>query len=210
MTEFKASKWALGRSDVLSPEDDTTILVEQYEEALTEGIRAYGAVAVMNHSMARLAYVLQHPKARLQWVSKLSDQIVIEGNDLGKEHLFFERYKLIWPFSDREYVLRGEWEFDLNSLLPMAKWSVSSVNNLELPEKSSGVRGELHELEYTLTQINQLQTEVTVKIKVDPKGWLPDAIKNQIQKTWCLKTLRAVNSFAGVGNEKHSLMLIKE
>lgn len=204
MTEFNPNHWSFVGSDVLY-ENMNASLVELYKERFPEGIASFGARTTMNYSLARLAYVVQHPDARIKWINRLSDLVLLKGKALDNEQLVYERYSAIWPFRDRDFVLKGEWNLVLNPL-PKATWRLHSVDDVEENTKSNLVRGHLEFYSMQLTQINSLQTEVVIKMKADAKGMLPQAVKNLLQKNWGLKTLRALNDFAGRGPEKFHVL----
>lgn len=203
MTDFDPQHWTYYKSSNLFTDLDEITLVEQYHENQVDEVKGYGAVTVMRHSLARLAYVLQHTAARAKWVSRLQQQVLIEGEELDREQIFYESYRLLWPLARREYVLYGKWELEERPI-PMAIWEVSSVKNVFVPRKSATVRARLHKLKFTLSQLNNCETEVRVEIKVDHSGKLPIRIKKWLQERWCLHALRGINLHAGKSHEIHS------
>ena len=59
-------------------------------------------------------------------------------------------------------------------------------------EETVGVRAELVNSLYRLTDMEGGKTRVEVEIQTDPKGWMPIWLVNLVQKDWPLETLNGM------------------
>ena len=159
----------------------------------------------LSASLSRVAFVLIDINSKKRWVNRLAEHNLIEGDIFGMEYKIYEHYDLAWPVSDREYVLDGKWTVDLDGKFPSVKLAISSTTHKDYSIRKDRVRGDLKKLVFHLKEIAPETTEVTVEIKVDPKGKLPSFLVNSIQKNWPLTTLRALNKELSQGEEKHKL-----
>lgn len=157
--------------------------------------------------LSRVAFVLVDINSKKNWVNRLAEHHLIEGDIFGVHYKTYEHYALAWPISDREYVLEATWSLDLNNKFPNATLVLSSTNHTKYPLRKDRVRGHLHRLEFHLKEVGPETTEIMVEIKVDPKGKLPPFLADTIQKNWPLTTLRALHKELKQSEDKHTLFL---
>ena len=79
-------------------------------QAITESmdvpgeIRMFRGTTTLAYGIDVIAEAVCQPKARLQWVARMSADILIEEKlDAGK-WLNYEAHGLVWPMSNRDYV----------------------------------------------------------------------------------------------------------
>ena len=180
------------------------IIVERNNQNKNE-IPTFKGTTKLDSSLSRIAFVLIDINSKKKWVNRLVGHNLIEGDIFGMEFKTYEHYNLAWPVSDREYVLNSKWTINLDGKFPSAKLAINSTNHRDYSLRKDRVRGDLQKLVFYLKEIAPKKTEVTVEIKVDPKGKLPSFLANLIQKNWPLTTLRALNKELNQGKEKHNL-----
>lgn len=156
-------------------------------------------------SLSRIAFVLVDIDTKKKWVNRLAGHTLVEGDIFGTEYKTYEHYNLAWPISDREYVLDAKWTLDLKNKYPNATLEIASTHHEKYHVRKDRIRGDLQQLVFHLKEIEPEMTEITVEIKVDPKGKLPAFIANLIQKNWPLTTLRALNKEVLSGKDCHKL-----
>jgi len=198
--------WIKTNIQPLSKDNDSKerVIVEMYNKNENE-TSIFRGTTKLNSTISRVAFVLVDIDSKKKWVNRLNGHHLIEGDLFGMDYCTYEHYNLAWPISDREYVLEAKWTIDLDSKFPSAKLTISSTNHKNYPIRKDRVRGDLQKLVFHLKEVAPKTTEVTVEIKVDPKGKLPKFLANLIQKNWPLTTLRALNKELNQGKEKHNL-----
>ena len=104
-----------------------------------------------------------------------------------------------WPFQDREFVFRARIEIDREAGTFTAKMR-SIESPTEAPETSGLVRGVLESSTIHLRSLppdaatGQPATHVTVEIRADPKGNVPEWLVNLFQRDWPRKTLLGISA----------------
>ena len=160
-------------------------------------IRAFRGTTTLAYPIGQIAKAVCEPKDRLNWVERMSEDILIKGNPEDGEWLSYEAYQLIWPISDRDYVFKQNVQTTSCEGKKRTVVNVVSIEHPEYPEKPKRVRGTLTSCSFTLNEINNNKTHIEVIVQVDPEGRLPRFLKNIIQKGWAIKTLRALNKYLG-------------
>ena len=158
-------------------------------------IRMFRGTTSLAYPIDLVAKAVCEPKARLNWVERMSEDILIEGKPEDGEWLSYEAYELIWPISNRDYVFRQTIENSLREGKKRTVVKVVSIEHPDYPERPKRVRGFLPTCTFSLEEITSNMTVVVVVVQVDPGGSLPEFLKNMIQKGWALKTLRALNKY---------------
>lgn len=170
-------------------------------QAITESmdipgeIRMFRGTTSLAFGIDAIAEAVCEPKARLQWVERMSANTLIEGKPDAGKWLSYEAYDLVWPVSNRDYVFEQTLEKTLHNNKNRTIVKVVSIEHPDYPEKSDRVRGALPTCVFTLDAINEKETHLDVRVQVDPGGSIPGFVKNLIQKGWALKTMRALNNF---------------
>lgn len=170
-------------------------------QAITERMDVPGEIS-MFRGTTKLAYGIDEiakavcePRARMEWVERMAENTLIEGKPEQGKWLSYEAYDLVWPVSNRDYVLQQTLEKSLHQKKNRTRINVVSIEHPDYPEKSDRVRGLLPTCVFTLDEITNKETHFEVMVQVDPGGSIPGFIKNMIQKGWALKTMRALNNY---------------
>lgn len=107
------------------------------------------------------------------------------------ERVFWIRFDLPWPVSDRDYVLHTKATPDEKTRVVTAR--LKSVQHPAKPAKGGCcVRGDAFGTRYTFTALADNKTKMTVEVHTDPRGMLPAWLVNIIQKKWPSKTLNGL------------------
>ena len=158
-------------------------------------IRVFRGTTSLTYPIDLIAKAISEPEARLNWVERMAEDILIEGKPEDGEWLSYEAYELIWPVSDRDYVFRQTMDSSVHEGKKITVVNVVSIEHPDYPERPKRVRGFLPTCTFTLHEVNEHMTDIVVVVQVDPGGSLPEFLKNMIQKGWALKTLRALNNY---------------
>ena len=158
-------------------------------------IRMFRGSTTISYGIDQITTAICQPEARLKWVERMSENILIEGNPDEGKWLSYEAYDLSWSVSNRDYVFEQTLEKSLHHEKNRTVVTVSSIKHPEFPEKADSVRGALPTCVFTLDEISEKETNLEVMVQVDPGGSIPSFIKNIIQKGWSLKTMRALNNY---------------
>jgi uncharacterized protein YndB with AHSA1/START domain len=136
----------------------------------------------------KVLHVLMDNEHRLEWVSRLYRCEVVE--QLGPyDYVLYQAFDLPPPFSDRDYVYRGQVRRLETGEVEL---SMRSVEHPDAPE-TVGVRATLVDSRYVLTPIDGgARTRVVVEIMTDPNGVMPAWLVNIIQRNWPVDTLSGI------------------
>jgi hypothetical protein len=157
-------------------------------------IRMFRGTTIIASGIDKITTAVCQPEARLKWVERMSENILIKGNPDEGKWLSYEAYDLIWPISNRDYVFEQTLEKSLYQKKNRTVVKVASIEHPDYPEKSNKVRGTLPSCTFTLDEVSEKETHLEVMVQVDPGGSIPGFMKNMIQKGWSLKTMRALNN----------------
>lgn len=150
---------------------------------------AFRGVKVANVETGRVMAVFADPKLRKHWVAKWKDDRELDRKG-ELERVFWIRFELPWPVSDRDYVLHTKAEIDPVKHVVTA--NLKSTHHAKKPEDDCCVRGQLHGTYYKFEALKGGKTKMTVEVHTDPRGNLPAWLVNLIQKKWPSKTLNAL------------------
>ena len=171
--------------------DGVSLYTKAYEG---EALKAFRGNKVFNASIKQIYWVLQNPdsKFRMEWVDRLYLSERLESpKSLGVPHssIIYQAYKLPWPISNRDQVVKTSAKRDGKNLIITLK---STLNDKKPTADTIGVRMELLYAVYNLNYVDENKTDVTVSVRIDSKGSIPTWLSNLINKTWPVKTLNAL------------------
>ena len=158
-------------------------------------IRIFRGTTTLAYGIDEIANAVCDPEARMKWVERMAEDILIAGNPDDGKWLSYEAYDLAWPVSNRDYVFEQTLEKSLHQQKNRTTIKVASIEHPDYPVKSNLVRGVLPTCVFTLDEVSEKETHLEVMVQVDPGGSIPGFIKNIIQKGWSLKTMRALNNY---------------
>lgn len=153
-------------------------------------IVAFKGKVVMDAPIKKIIWVLADREHRRDWVDRLDINEELEIIS-PTERIIYQSFKMPFIISNRDMVYKSTLSKDKNS--GVYKLHMESVKHEKSP-KTIGVRAELINSNYIMTPITNNKTEVVVEILSDPKGLLPTWLVNLVQKSWPLKTLRALRN----------------
>lgn len=151
-------------------------------------IVAFKGKVVMDAPIKKVIWVLADREHRREWVDRLDINEELEIIS-PTERIIYQSFKMPFIISNRDMVYRSI--LKKNEKEGSYKLHMESVEHEKAP-KSIGVRAQLINSNYKLRPISENKTEVVVEILSDPKGLLPTWLVNLVQKSWPLKTLRAL------------------
>lgn len=137
--------------------------------------------------IGKIIQVFAYDRFQKEWVDRYA-----ASKDLMKitpyERIFWIRFGLPWPITDRDYVIRTK-------AVPNPKTRtvdayLKSVKHRAKPEEGGCcVRGMAYGTKYKFRALPDDRTEMMVEVHTDPRGLLPSWLVNMIQKDWPRKTL---------------------
>lgn len=171
----------------LNFEDGVTVYKQKIKGS---DLIAFKGVALINAPIKKVFSVLMDNTRRTEWVARLKKSVILEKfNEF--DFVIYQHFKAPIFISDRDYVYRGTASRDASGRVVL---KMSSCLHGKAP-KTVGVRANLMRSKYVLEKVGS-KTRISVEIHTDPKGWIPTAIVNMIQKSWPVKTLSGVRKQA--------------
>ena len=157
--------------------------------ASIEGSRlvAFKGDTIMDASAGKVLHVILDNDHRTEWVGRLMESRVLERHS-PFDYIVYQSFGLPIPFSDRDYVYRGQASRDSDGSIVLA---MASIEHPDAPE-TIGVRAKLVNSRYRLTPLDDGRTRVEVEIVTDPRGSMPAWIVNLVQRTWPRDTLTGI------------------
>tara|TARA_Y100001954_G_scaffold107298_1_gene116499 strand:+ start:6761 stop:7423 length:663 start_codon:yes stop_codon:yes gene_type:complete len=156
-----------------------------------ESLKAFRGTKVFNKSIKQIYWVLSQkdPNFRKEWVDRLYISEPLEdAKSLGVPHssVTYQAYDTPWPITNRDQVVKTQTERDGKNLIVTLK---STTHGKKPAADSVGVRMDLLFAIYNLKYLEDNKTEVTVSVRIDPKGLIPNWFSNIIYKSWPVNTL---------------------
>ncbi len=148
----------------------------------------FGGEAVLEASVERLCSVLEDIPRYTEWVDSLATAEVLGRKD-AFNYVYYQRYALPWPISDRDFVVRHE-------LLPAPDGRGLIVRDHDglhrrRPTDDCCIRGRTDLAEVRLQPLDGKRTAVAAMARVDMKGMLPVWLVNSIQEDFPRLTFAA-------------------
>lgn len=160
-----------------------------------EGIIPFKAVGIIKSSKEKILEILKDSSNKPKWSPKLKSVKIHEVIGSRREVFHFsEYYSTPWPAYDREFLLKGEINFDEEGKIFLKAKSLSSKEILNLAN-GDHVLAEVQKLNVILKGINPNETEVTFEFHGDMKGWMPIWLMNLIQKKWPLRFIQGLRKY---------------
>jgi len=192
---MKVTNWIKIDEKALEPGVSDSVKAITESKDIPGEIRMFRGKSILAYGIDEIAKAVCDPEARIKWVERMAEDILIEGKPDEGKWLSYEAYNLVWPISNRDYVFEQTLERSLYKKKNRTTVKVASVEHPDYPEKPDRVRGILPTCVFTLDEISEKETHLEVMVQVDPGGSIPGFVKNLIQKGWSLKTMRALNTY---------------
>lgn len=181
------SNAALSNWQKINDEDGIVVSKNKIEGTPVVGFRGQ---TIMDAPLEKILHVLLDNEHRKDWVDRLKVSRILERQS-NFEYIIYQEFKLPWPLSNRDFIYKGK--AVRNAANGQVTLEMSSIDYPQGP-KTVGVRADLKKSIYRLTPMGPNKTQVEVEILSDPKGLIPNWLVNLIQKSWPLKTLRAIRN----------------
>ena len=157
------------------------------KEVPGSSVMAFKGVMTANIHIGKVISAYANTKLRKDWVDKWAADAELDVRS-ATERVFWIRFGLPWPVTDRDYVLHLKAGFDHDKRVFTAR--LNSTNHAKKPKQDCCVRGRAFGTYYKFTAIpGTNKTKLFVEVHTDPKGMLPGWLVNIIQKDWPRKTL---------------------
>ncbi len=158
------------------------------KEVAGSGVFAFRGEITANVHIGKLVSVFIDRNQRKYWVDRFDDTKTLDMPTPLSE-VYWIKFKLPFPVSDRDYILRADAMGDVANKIFTAK--IKSVVDPRKPKDDCCVRAEVYGTYYKFTALpgTPERTKLEVEVHTDPKGMLPDWLINLIQKKWPSKTL---------------------
>jgi hypothetical protein len=131
-----------------------------------------------------------------QWVDMLQPVATLQGAGTD-DRVVYQHYDLPWPVEDRDYVLRMRTQLDEGAKVATVQFGSTTVASK--PDQDCCVRGEVVRTFWKLEALPGGKTKVTIEVQTDPKGSLPAAIVNLVQKDWPYNTVTGLRRQVAAG-----------
>ena len=158
------------------------------EEPAT-GVMSFKGEITTDVQIGKLVAVFADRNQRKYWVDRYADSKTIEKPGPLSE-LYWIKFKLPFPISDRDYVLRADGVLDADKRVFTA--NIKSVSDARKGNDDCCVRATVNRTFYRFTALKGGKTKLEVEVNTDPKGLLPNWLVNLIQKEWPSKTLNGL------------------
>jgi hypothetical protein len=180
LTSYASPKW-----EEIKKDDGITV----YRAKLPNTpIVAFKGKVIIDSPAKKVLWVIADREHRKEWVDRLDINVDLETKS-KLERIIYQSFKMPLFLSNRDMVYKSVLTRDQKTRA--YKFTLSSVEHPKAP-KTVGVRAKLINSSYTVRPLSENKTEVIVEILSDPKGLLPIWLINLVQKSWPLKTLKAL------------------
>lgn len=149
---------------------------------------AYKAEGSVDIPLAELAAVLVDVPRQKEWVNRLVESRLIEGDPVARS-VIYSRYALPWPAKDRDAVIESVVEEDFKQAEVRVRFR--NTTSPVVPPRSDCIRVPRSEGNFTLKDTGHGSVLVSYTIELDPGGWLPGWIVRLFVQDAPVKTLRA-------------------
>ncbi|MDP2876318.1 MAG: START domain-containing protein [Holophaga sp.] len=149
---------------------------------------AYKAEGIVNLPLAEVAAVLIDIPRQKEWVHRLVESRILEGNPLSRS-VIYSRYNLPWPATDRDAVVESVVAEDIKRAEVLVRFQNTTA--LSAPVRRDCIRVPLSEGVFTLRDTGQDTVMVSYSVSLDPGGWLPDWIVRLFVRDAPVSTLQA-------------------
>lgn len=148
-------------------------------------VLAFRGEVVADVHIGRIMQVFLDPDQRQHWVDRYEAHETLERTDTTE--LYWIRFDLPFPVSDRDYLLRARAEIDEDAGVFIAR--IRSVVDRRKPEQRCCVRAETETFYRFEAVPGREQTRLIVEVHTDPQGLIPNWLVNRIQRDWPSTTL---------------------
>lgn len=160
----------------------------QRKEVQGSPLVAFRGDVVVDVHIGKIMSVFTNPEERPNWVDRFGDTRTLSRTETSE--VYWIRFDLTFPVKDRDYVLKAELDIDEDNRVVTT--NIESVTDRRMREQDCCVRAHT-ETYYRFEAIpGKEQTRLRVEVHTDPKGRIPNALVNRIQRGWPSGTLNGL------------------
>ena len=185
-----ASSPSLGLNNTANWEKIDTVegvtLFRSLEES--DDLLPFKAIAELNIPYQKIVMALVDAERKNTWAPKLKHTTI--HNEISTNHFeYSEYYTTPWPFYDREFLLAGTVEYKNDRIL----FTAQNSTNKNLAHKDH-LLANVKVLEVVIIPLSADMTQVEFTFSGDLGGWIPNFVKNIIQKKWPIRFIQAMQA----------------
>lgn len=170
--------------EIINQDDDILIYTKKLADSPLIAVKA---VSTLNADMLKVVNIINDNKKFSGWVPRLLTAYTLEKNSTN-EWIEYVLLDAPWPLKNREFVLKKT--MTTGSDNDYTKIKFHSVDTTLITPDEENVRAIIYDGSFTITSINDNKSRIDIIAHADLKGFIPDFIKNYLQKVWPLYTLR--------------------
>jgi hypothetical protein len=155
----------------------------------TDDLLPFKAIAVLDIPYQKIIMALVDAERKNSWAPKLKS-VNIHREITTNSFEYSEYYSTPWPFYDREFLLVGTVQYLPDRVVLRAENSP----NRQFADKSH-LLASVKQLEMVITPLSADRTEVAFTFSGDMGGWIPEFVKNIIQKKWPVRFIQAMEKY---------------
>lgn len=152
---------------------------------------AYRAEGKVDLSLAEVAAVLVDCKRHHEWVNRLVESRLLEGDPLSRS-VIYSRYGLPWPAKDRDAVMESVVQESPKAGEVRVRFR--NVQHEDAPVSDKCIRVPICDGDFLLKDLGGQSVWVCYTIRLDPGGWLPDWVVRLFVRDAPYSTLRSFQS----------------
>ena len=153
-----------------------------------DGQLPFKAITEIQAPYQQIVMALMDYEQKPSWAPKLLSTKFHFQNE-ANQFAYSEYYEAPWPFFDREFLLDGRIEFRDNSVV----FEASNLPQTSLAADNH-VLVDIAILRLEITPVSQDSSQVTFTFSGNMGGWIPNFVKNIIQRKWPILFLQALEN----------------
>lgn len=146
----------------------------------------FKAIATLDIPYQKIVMALVDAEEKNSWAPKLKS-IKFHNQISTNRFEYSEYYATPWPFFDREFLLDGTVEYKNDRVLLRAQNS----SNKHLADTGHLVAN-VERVEIEIIPLSVERTKIAFTFSGDLGGWIPNFVKNIIQKKWPVRFIQAM------------------
>ena len=164
----------------------------QRKDVSGSSLVAFRGDRVVDVHIGKIMTIFTDPDERKNWVDRYDDSRTLARTETTET--YWIRFGLSFPIKDRDYVLKAELDIDEDGRVITT--NINSVRDRRMREQDCCVRAETQTY-YRFEAIpGEERTRMRVEVHTDPKGRLPTALVNRIQRGWPSGTINGLSERA--------------
>jgi hypothetical protein len=150
---------------------------------------SFKAEGIIDAPIDLMLSVVLDAERSTEWISYLTESVVVRWIDEPGEYVQFSRFDIPWPVQDRVFISRVAFEVDPETYATVLYYHPSD----DRPEFEDAILGSATGTHYVLRPIDGGTRTIFTGIGVaDPKGSIPKWLVNWVGKSWPHETIQAL------------------